>query len=98
MKTQVLKQKFMPEERETHIWYDPETKLWTMESNIPRHFNKAMRVGWSPTRECHYEDGALAAVTLTAPERGLTIKSPKKREFSDEHKAKLLGSKINNLE
>jgi len=28
---------------------------------------------------------------LEAPERGITIKTPKKREFSDEHKAKLLG-------
>lgn len=33
-----------------------------------------------------------------AAERGITIKTPKKRELSDEHKAKLLGAKNEDLE
>lgn len=98
METITLKERFTPEERETHISFDPATKLWIMESNISRHFNKALRTGWTVMREYRYEDGLVAAMTLTAPERGITIKSPKKREISAEHKAKLLSSQIDDLE
>ena len=98
METYIFKSKILPEERETHLNFDPETKSWILYSNISRHFNKAMRAGWTPIKEGRYEDGTIVDMTLTAPERGITIKTPKKREFSDEHKAKLLGSKINDLE
>ena len=91
METIILKERILPEERETHLWFDPSTNLWHMESNISRHFNKAIRSGWTPVRQCVYEDGYVAAMTLEASERGITIKTPKKRELSDEHKAKLLG-------
>ena len=97
METIILKERILPEERETHLWFDPSTNLWHMESNISRHFNKAMRSGWTPVCQHVYEDGYVAAMTLEASERGITIKSPKKRELSDEHKAKLL-AKNGNLE
>ena len=92
METTTLKERILPEERETHIWFDHTTNMWHMESNISRHFNKAIRAGWTPVCQHVYEDGYVAAMTLQASERGITIKSPKKRELSDEHKAKLLGS------
>ena len=98
METITLKDKFLPEERETHIWFDPATQLWMLDSNISRHFNKALRAGWDVTRKYVYEDGIVAAMTLCAAERGITIKSPKKRELSDEHKAKLPFRQINDLE
>lgn len=98
MKTYILNQKITPEERETHLNFDPDTDTWVMESNIARHFNKALRNGWTPIRQYKYEDGTVAAMSLTASERGVTIKTPKKREFSDEHKAKLLGGQNDNLE
>ena len=98
METVVRNTRITPEERETHLWYDPTTKTWTMESNIPKHFNKALRVGWEPTLQHAYEDGTICSMVLTAVERGITIKTPKKRELSDEHKAKLLGSKNEDLE
>lgn len=98
METITLKERFLPEERETHISFDPATKLWIMESNISRHFNKALRTGWTVKRKYTYEDGLVAAMTLIAPERGITIKTPKKREFSDEHKSKLPFSQIDDLE
>jgi len=91
METTTLKERILPEERETHLWFDPMTNLWRMNSNISRHFNKAQRAGWTPVRQYVYDDGYVAAMELEAPERGITIKTPKKREFSDEHKAKLLG-------
>ena len=92
METYTLKDRILPEERETHLWFDPTTNLWHMDSNISRHFNKAVRTGWTAVRQYVYEDGYVAAMSFEAPERGITIKSPKKRELSDEHKAKLLGS------
>ena len=98
MDTITLKDKFQPEERETHIWFDPGTQLWYMDSNISRHFNKALRTGWNAMRKYVYEDGAVAAMTLCAAERGITIKTPKKREFSAEHKSKLPFSQIDDLE
>lgn len=90
MQTITLKERILPEERETHIWFDPSTQLWYLESNISRHFNKALRTGWTPVRKCVYEDGTVAAMYLKAAEQGITIKTPKKRELSDEHKSKLL--------
>lgn len=93
MKTITRITKITQDERETHLWYDPFSKTWTMESNIPKHFNKALKVGWEPTVQLVYEDGTVCGMTLVASERGITIKTPKKREMSEEHKAKLFGSK-----
>ena len=45
-----------------------------------------------------YENGTVAAMRLSASERGITIKTPKKRELSDEHKAKLLNFQNDDLE
>ena len=98
MKTTTLKEKISPEERETHLWFDPIDQLWHMYSNISRHFNKALRAGWTPTCKFVYENGTVAAMRLSASERGITIKTPKKRELSDEHKAKLLNFQNDNLE
>lgn len=98
MQTITLTERILPEERETHIWFDPATKLWNLDSNISRHFNKALRSGWTPVRQYVYEDGTIAAMAFEASERGITIKSPKKRELSEEHKAKLFGVKNTNLE
>lgn len=98
MKTFVRTTRITPEERESHLWYDPFYKTWTMESNIPKHFNKALKVGWEPTVQLVYEDDTVCGMTLVASERGITIKIPKKREMSEEHKAKLFGSKDEGLE
>ena len=48
MKTFVRTTRITPEERESHLWYDPFYKTWTMETSIPKHFNKALKVGWEP--------------------------------------------------
>lgn len=93
MKTFVRTTRITPEERESHLWYDPFYKTWTMETNIPKHFNKALKVGWEPILQGVYEDGTVCCMTLVASERGITIKTPKKREMSEEHKAKIFGTK-----
>lgn len=98
MKTIIRTTKLIPEERETHLNFDNIDKMWCMESSIPRHISKALKAGWTPVEKHVYEDGTVCSMTLVASERGITIKTPKKREMSEEHKAKLLGLKNEDLE
>ena len=99
MKTFVRTTRITPEERESHLWYDPFYKTWTMETNIPKHFNKAVRQGWMPVSKSIYEDGTVCAMTLTAPDGAITIRNPnKKRTMSDSQKAALFGAKNNELD
>lgn len=99
IKTQI---KYSKEERETHLWYDPERKLWTMESNISKHFNKAVKQGWNIEKKFIDDDGIVSSMLLTAPERGIGIRSPEKRQvdMSDEQKdairERLRNSRIKN--
>ncbi len=81
--------KVYQEERETHLWYNPETKTWMMESNIPKHYNKAVKQGWSIDHKFINEEGAVIAMQLSAAERAITIRTPEKREMSEEHKEKI---------
>lgn len=89
MKTLKYVGKFTAEERETILRYDSFEKQWIMDSNIPKHFNKAMRQGWTPISQTVYEDGTVCAMELIAAERAITIKTPIKREFSEERRQKL---------
>lgn len=91
MKIIVRNVKLTPEERETHISFDYISKKWYMESSIQRHISKALKTGWTPIEKHVYEDGTVCLMKFEASERGITIKSPTKREMSEEHKAKLLG-------
>lgn len=75
--------KIYQEERETHLWYDPNTKTWTMESNIPKHFNKAVKQGWAVDHKFINEEGSVIAMQLSAAERAITIRTPVKREFNN---------------
>lgn len=45
MKTFIRTTRLTPEERETHLNFDYIDKVWYMESNIPRHINKALKSG-----------------------------------------------------
>ena len=91
--------RFFPEERETHLWYDTIDHIWTMESNIPKHFNTAVRQGWKPVSKSIYEDGTVCAMALTAPDGAITIRNPnKKRTLSDSQKAALFSAKNNELD
>ena len=90
--------KYSREERETHIWYDPENKTWNMESNIDKHFNRAVKQGWNIDKKFINDKGLTVSMLLSAPENAITIKSPQKRKISEEHKAKLLASRNINIE
>lgn len=74
--------KLTTEEKETHLYYDPVDKTWTMDSSVPKHINKALKQGWTPIRQYIYEDDSVCNMILTAPERAVTIRSVEKKQLS----------------
>jgi hypothetical protein len=75
--------KLTNEERETLLNYDSVEKLWIMDSFVPKHFRKALKQGWAPLRQYVYEDGTVFGMTLTAPERAITIRNVDKKQLSE---------------
>ena len=71
------------EERETLLHYDPITKVWTMDSTIPKHFRKTLKQGWTPERQYVDEDGMICGMVLTGPERAVTIRNVEKKKMSE---------------
>lgn len=71
------------EERETILNYDNVDKVWFMDSTVPKHFNRALKQGWTPTAQYVYEDGTLCGMTLTAPARAITIRNTTKKQMSE---------------
>lgn len=79
------------EERETILTYDSVDKMWTMDSVIPKQFNKALRQGWKLIRQYVYEDGTVCGMVLTAPERAITIRNTAKKQMSEKQLGNLSG-------
>ena len=79
------------EERETLLHYDYIDKTWMMDSTVPKHFRKALRQGWTPIKQFVYEDGTVCGMTLTAPERSITIRNTEKKQMSEKQMGNLLG-------
>ena len=71
------------EERETILNYDNVEKVWLMDSTIPKHFNRALKQGWTPTAKYVYEDSTVCGMALTAPARAITIRNTEKKKMSD---------------
>ena len=92
MKTIKISYKPTPEERETLLNYDSINKMWIMDSNIPKHFRKALKQGWTPIRQYVHEDGTVCAMVLTGPERAITIRSTTKKQMSEKQLGNLSGS------
>ena len=80
------------EERETLLNYNPIDKEWIMDSNIPKHFRKAVKQGWTPIRQYVHEDGTVCCMLLSAPERAITIRSTTKKQMSEKQLGNLSGS------
>lgn len=70
------------EERETLLNYDSVERTWVMDSFVPKHFRKALKQGWSPIKQYVYEDDTVCGMTLTAPERAVTIRNVDKKQLS----------------
>lgn len=83
METIKVYERISAEERETILVYDNITKEWIMDSSVPKHFRKALKQGWAPTKQYIYEDGTVCAMVLTAPERAITIRNTEKKQMSE---------------
>jgi hypothetical protein len=77
------------DEREVLLSYDAETKMWTMDSTVPKYFRKALKQGWTPVRQYVYDDGTVCGMVLTAPERSVTIRNTAKKQMSDKQMGNL---------
>ena len=77
------------EEKETILHYDPIDKIWTMDSTVSRHFNKALKQKWTPVTEYVYEDGTVCGMVLTASERSITIRNTDKKKMSEKQMGNL---------
>ena len=71
------------EEREVYLYLDPVSREWTLDAFMPKYFRKALKQGWTPIREYVYEDGTVYGMSLTAPERAVTIRNVDKKKLSD---------------
>lgn len=91
METIKVYEKLSAEERETLLNYDGIEKMWTMESTVPKHFRKAIKQGWTPTRQYVYEDGTVCGMELTASERAITIRNASKKQMSEKQLENLNG-------
>lgn len=91
---EIIKVTYKPtiEERETHLNYDAVDKMWVMDSNIPKHFRKAIKQGWNPIRQYVHEDGTVCGMILTGPDRAVTIRSITKKQMSEKQLGNLNGS------
>ncbi len=90
--------KLTADERETVLNYDSETKMWVMDSTIPKHFRKAMKQGWTPTVQYVYDDGVVCGMALTAPATAITIRNPNKKRVMSDKQMKNLHSHDNEYE
>ena len=83
METIKVSGKLSTDEREVLLSYDAESKIWIMDSTVPKYFRKAVKQGWEPVRQYVYEDGTVCGMVLTAPERSVTIRSTTKKQLSE---------------
>lgn len=80
------------EERETLLSYNPIDNVWVADSNIPKHFRKLIKQGWTPIRQYVYEDGTVCGMVLTGPERAITFRNTTKKQMSEKQLNNLNGS------
>ena len=83
METIKVTTRLSAEERETVLVYDNIDKVWTMDSTVSKHFNRALKQGWTPITQYVYEDGTVCGMALTAPARSITIRNTAKKQLSD---------------
>ena len=74
---------FTLEEKETVLNYNCADKMWEMYSVVHKHFNKALKQGWTPKVKYEYEDGSVAGYVLTAPARAITIRNVNPKQMSE---------------
>jgi hypothetical protein len=87
-----VRSRLSTDERETILNYDYATKTWSMDSTVPKHFNRALKQGWTPVEQLVYDDGTVCGMKLTASDKAITIRNPnKKRVMSEKQMGNLHG-------
>ena len=89
METIKVSTRLSNEEREVHLYFDPIDRVWVMDSFMPKYFRKAIKQGWTPIREYVYDDGMVCGMSLTAPERSISIRNTEKKQVSEKQLAAL---------
>ena len=90
MDTIKMSGKLTNEEKETVLVYDNITKMWTMDSTVPKHFRKAQKQGWTPITSLISDDGTVCGMVLTASDRAITIRNTAKKQMSEKQMGNLL--------
>lgn len=90
MKIIKLTTRLTAEEKETTLNYDYLDKTWIMDSTVQKHFNKALRQGWTPLVRFEYEDGTVAGYTLEAPDRAVTIRNVVAKKMTEKQLGHLI--------
>lgn len=83
METIKVMSRLSTDEKDVLLSYDSSTKMWIMDSTVPKYFRKALKQGWMPIRQYVYDDGTVCGMVLTAPERSVTIRNTVKKKMSD---------------
>lgn len=83
MKVIKLTTRLTAEEKETTLNYDYLDKTWRMDCTVQKHFNKALKQGWTPLVRFEYEDGTVAGYVLEAPDRAVTIRNVVAKQMSE---------------
>ena len=91
MKTIKVNSRLSLEERETLLNYDAVEKRWIMDSMVSKHFNKALKQGWTPIKQYVYDDGTVCGMVLAAPERAITIRNVEPKKMSEKQLGNLNG-------
>lgn len=67
--------KYLAEERETILNYDPTTRTWSAWTNVPEHIRKLQAKGWTinPNR-CTVSEGVMIDAWFTAPKNAITFR------------------------
>lgn len=83
METIKISTRLLNEEREVHLYLDPIDRVWVLDAFAPKYFRKAIKQGWTPIREYVYDDGTVCGMSLTAPERAISIRNVEKKKLSE---------------
>ena len=79
------------EEKETVLNYSYIDKKWYMTSFVQKHFNRALKQGWTVLVKYEYDDGSAAGYEFEAPARAITIRNTEKKQMSEKQMGNLFG-------
>jgi hypothetical protein len=83
MKVVKLNTKLSNEERETLLLYNYNTKKWTIDTTVAKHYNKAKKQNWVQLCEYVCDDGTVYGGVFEAPDQAVTLRNTTKKQLSD---------------